>query len=235
MCKEIEYYQDSANLEDKKEALKVISARLDNAGKKIEDEARKHKCLEKIDCVDLHYEAAIAPLSQTRKDLQAFKNLWLQAEDSSLNDEYNTLYSLTESLKNTAKLLSENHLKIWDEWSSEQKSSAQVDDFILEQQKKVHGEVELYNQYTSAKREFDTHMNSFDFDIGGLVRIQQFAKKCAELKEQMNTEDLPESVKQLFDKLNSVGHVAYVSLLTPEVMDWLQQNNKLDTLVVRQR
>lgn len=51
----------------------------------------------------------------------------------------------------------------------------------------------------------------------------------------MNTEDLPEGVKKLFDKLNTVGVVALVSMLTQEVMEWLEKNIKIDTLVVRQR
>jgi len=55
------------------------------------------------------------------------------------------------------------------------------------------------------------------------------------LKGEMNTEDLPYGVKKLFDELNKVGTTAFVSLLTPEVMEWLKKNNKLDTLVVRQR
>ena len=51
----------------------------------------------------------------------------------------------------------------------------------------------------------------------------------------MNTEALPQGVKKLFDALNNTGAVALVSMLTPEVMEWLEKNNKLDTLMVKQR
>ncbi|PKH01373.1 hypothetical protein CXF72_17015 [Psychromonas sp. MB-3u-54] len=235
MCKEIKYYQDSASLEDKKQDLKTISMRLDTASKKVEHEAKKHDCLSDIDEVNLYCDSSINALKQAKMGLQAFKILWETLEDKSLSDDQNTLFNLTESLKSTSDLFTDFHKVIWVEWLDEQINLAQVDDFILEHQRSVHGNIDLYNKYNFTKRDLDNQINDFNFDKTQLLRIKQFAHRCAELKEKMNTEDLPEGVKKLFDKLNRVGNIAFVSLLTPEVMDWLKKNNKLDTLVVRQR
>lgn len=233
--KQIEYYHNSANLEDQMEALKTISTRIANPSNRIEEEAKKLECLKLIDGVDLYCEGGDLALETAGKRYFAFKTLWGEIEDQSLADEANTLYEMTQAVSKTASLFSENHQVIWQEWAEEQKGLANVNDVILEQQKSPHENIDLYNNYTRAKKEFDRQMGDFTFDQGQLLRIQHFAKQCAEFKSQMNTEALPEDVKKLFDTLNRLGAVALVSMLTPEVMDWLEKNNKLDTLMVKQR
>ena len=233
--KEIGYFKNSANLQEQNEALETISKRIAKPTSMIEVEARKMACLKTIDNIDIYCDGGDLPLTYAKQCYQAFKMLWNETPDKSLSDEANTLYELTQSLSKVAKLFSENHQAIWLEWADEQKDLANVNDVVLEQQKSVHRNIDLYNNYTRAKREFDSQMDGFTFDQGQLLRIQHFAKQCAEFKSQMNTEALPEDVKKLFDRLNAVGAVALVSMLTPEVMDWLAKNNKLDTLVVRQR
>ncbi|WP_318520004.1 protein DpdI [Photobacterium leiognathi] len=233
--KQIEYYHNSANLEDQMEGLKTISMRIANPSNRIEEEVKKLECLKLIDGIDLYCKDGDLALETAGKRYFAFKTLWGEIEDQSLADEENTLYEMTQAVSKAASLFSENHQLIWQEWTEEQKGLANVNDVILEQQKSVHRNVDLYNNYTRAKREFDSQMDGFTFDQGQLLRIQHFAKQCAEFKSQMNTEALPEGVKKLFDTLNTVGKVAFVSMLTPEVMDWLEKNNKLDTLMVKQR
>lgn len=232
---EIVYYRDAASLEEIKDSMKTISERIDGAARGVEGEARKNECLKNIEDVDLFVEGGVEALQQATENLEAFKSLWADVEHESISDEKNTLYLLTDALKQTAKLYSETHQQLWRDWSEEQKSLAQVDQFILEQQKKVHGNAELYDRYVKAKKDFDEQVNGFNFDNVRLQRIQQFAQKCAELKGEMNTEDLPEGVKKLFDELNRIGGVALVSMLTPEVMQWLEDNNKLNSLVIKQR
>lgn len=232
---QIGYYHNSANLEDQMNALKTLSMRIANPSSRIEEEAKKLECLKLIDGVELYCEGGDLALETARERYLAFKTLWGENEDQSLADEANTLYEMTQAVSKTANLFSENHQVIWQEWAEEQKSLANVNDVILEQQKSVHRNVDLYKKYIERKREFDSQMDGFTFDQGQLGRIQLFAKQCAELKSQMNTEALPEGVKKLYDALNNAGAVALVSMLTPEVMDWLEKNNKLDTLMVKQR
>lgn len=232
---QIGYYHNSANLEDQMNALKTISTRIANPSNRIEEEAKKLDCLKLIDGVELYCEGGELSLETASERYLAFKNLWGEVEDQSLTDEANTLYEMTQAVTKVADLLANNHHVIWQEWAEEQKGLANVNDVILEQQKSVHRNIELYNNYTRAKREFDNQMDGFTFDQGQLARIQQFAKQCAEFKSQMNTEALPGGVKKLFDALQNPGAVAFVSMLTPEVMDWLEKNNKLDTLMVKQR
>ncbi|WP_415720198.1 protein DpdI [Photobacterium ganghwense] len=232
---EIVYYRDASSLGDIKESLNIISERIEVAARGIEGEARKNKCLKNIEDVDLFVEGGVDALQQATENLKAFKLLWSEVEHESVSDEKNTLYLLTDALKQTAKLYSDNHQRVWRDWSEEKISLAQVDQFILEQQKKVHGNAELYDRYIKAKKDFDEQVDSFNFDSVRLHRIQQLAQKCAELKGEMNTEDLPDGVKKLFDELNRIGGVALVSMLTPEVMQWLADNNKLNSLVIKQR
>ncbi|OBT13528.1 hypothetical protein A9264_14015 [Vibrio sp. UCD-FRSSP16_10] len=233
--KQIEYYHNSANLEDQMNALKTISTRIANPTSRIEQEAKKFQCLKLIDGIDLTCEGSNEVLETAYVKYSTFKTLWEQIEDQSLSDEANTLYEMTQAIAKTADLFANNHETVWQEWAEEQKGLANVNDVILEQQKSVHRNIELYNKYTRAKREFDSQMDGFTFDQGQLARIQQFAKQCVEFKSQMNTEALPEGVRKLFDALKNPGAVAFVSMLTPEVMDWLDKNNKLDTLMVKQR
>lgn len=233
--KEIVYYRDAASLEHIKDSMKTISERIDGAVRGIESEARKHECLKNIEDVEVFVEGGGDALLQTTENLQSFKSLWLEVEHESVSDEKNTLYSLTEALKQTARLYSDTHHQVWLSWSEDKKSLAQVDEFILEQQKKVHGNVEIYNRYVRAKKDFDEQIEVFNFDSVRLLRIQQLAQKCAELKGEMNTENLPEGVKKLFDELNRIGGIALVSMLTPDVMQWLADNNKLNSLVIKQR
>lgn len=233
--KEIAYFKDSANLQEQKEALETISRRIASPSSKIEEEARKKACFKTLETVDLFCEGGNSTITHAKQCFQTFKTLWNEMQDKSLNDEANTLYELTQSLSKVTDVFSEKHQSVWLEWADIQKDLANVNDVILEQQKSVHRNVDLYDNYTRAKREFDSQMDGFTFDQGQLLRIQHFAKQCAEFKSQMNTEALPEGVKKLFDTLNTVGKVAFVSMLTPEVMDWLEKNNKLDTLMVKQR
>ena len=233
--KQIEYFHNSANLEDQMSALKMISTRIANPTSRIEQEAKRLQCLKLIDGIDLACEGETEALEFVSKQYLAFKNLWQEVEHQSLSDEANTLYEMTQSINKVADLFANNHQILWQEWAEEQIGLTNVNDVILEQQKVPHGNFELYNNYARAKREFDNQMGGFTFDEGQLARIQQFAKQCAELKSQMNTEALPQGVKKLFDALKNPGAVAFVSMLTPEVMEWLEENNKLDTLMVKQR
>ncbi|HCZ9034612.1 TPA: hypothetical protein O4F91_001208 [Vibrio alginolyticus] len=232
---EIVYYEDAASLGDIIESFKTISERIDRAAKGVESEARKHECLSNIEDVELFVEGGADALQQATENLKAFKSLWSEVKHESVSDEKNTLYLLTDALKKTAKLYSDTHQQVWRDWSEEKISLAQVDYFILEQQKKVHGNAELYDRYIKAKKDFDEQVDGFNFDSVRLYRILQLAQKCAELKGEMNTEDLPDGVKKLFDELNRIGGVALVSMLTPEVMQWLADNNRLNSLVIKQR
>ncbi|HHX8436968.1 TPA: protein DpdI [Vibrio diabolicus] len=233
--KQIEYFHNSASLEDQMNALKTISTRIANPTSRIEQEAKKLQCLTLIDGIDLTCEGGEEVLEVASKQYWAFKDLWHKVEHQSLSDEDNTLFEMTQSINKASDLFANNHQTVWQEWAEEQNSLTNVNDVILEQQKVPHGNFELYNNYKRAKREFDSQMDGFTFDEGQLARIQQFAKQCVEFKSQMNTEALPGSVKKLFDALQNPGAVAFVSMLTPEVMEWLEQNNKLDTLMVKQR
>lgn len=87
MVKEIEYYQDSAKLEDKKEALKTISERLFQSSKKVETEADKHACLGTIDGVDLHVEGGAESLELANENLHSFKTQRLELEEQSIYNE----------------------------------------------------------------------------------------------------------------------------------------------------
>lgn len=232
---EISYFTAASSLEGINNSMKIISSRINSAAKYIEDECVKHECLKNIYDAELKVEGGIVALQQAIINLQEYKSLWLKVEHESISDEKNTLHSLTDSLKKAAKLYSDTHEQIWRNWSEEQKSLAQVDEFILEQQKKVHGNVDLYQRYIKAKRDFDDQISDFNFDSVRLLRIMQLADKCVALKGEMNTQDLPDGVKILFDELNRIGGIAFVSLLTPDVMQWLSDNNKLNSLVVKQR
>ncbi|MDN3716547.1 protein DpdI [Vibrio breoganii] len=233
--KQIDYYHNSANMEDQMNALKTISTRIANPIGRIEEEAKKLQCLKLIDTVDLYCEDGDVALEIARERYLAFKNLWETIEDKSLNDEENSLYEMTQAISSTANLFAENHQNIWQEWIDEQNDLANVNDVILDQQKTVHRNIALYDKYVKAKREFDRQLENFNFDQGQLLRIKNFARDCADFKSQMNTEALPESVKRFFDKLNTTGVDAPLSLLTPEVLNWLSENDKLETLVVKQK
>lgn len=233
--KQIEYFHNSASMEDHMNALKTISTRIANPTSRIEQEAKRSQCLKLIDGIDLACEGGDEALEFASKQYLAFKNLWQEVEHHSLADEANTLYEMTQSINKVTGLFANNHQVVWQEWAEEQIGLTNVNEVILEQQKVPHGNFELYNNYTRAKREFDSQIGGFTFDEVQFARIQYFAKQCAKFKSKMNTEALPEDVKKLFDALKNPGAVVFVSMLTPEVMEWLEKNNKLDTLMVKQR
>ncbi|MGU3843886.1 hypothetical protein ACVZHT_20040, partial [Vibrio diabolicus] len=65
------------------------------------------------------------------------------------------------------------------------------------------------------------------------AQIIRLIEKLVELRGQMNTDNLPESVQKFFNSVNNYKFSRpTLDLLTEEVFNWLKENNMLSKFMV---
>jgi len=65
--------------------------------------------------------------------------------------------------------------------------------------------------------------------------LEVLSEKLQNIKKQMKL-DLPEEVKRFFDAFSFIGsHQVSLSLITPTVVKWLQENHEIDKFVVKRK
>jgi hypothetical protein len=167
-------------------------------------------------------------VSELRKQISDIKRIF--AEDyKKLNEsnKFNSFKKDINNLTNELRILIRNN---WMTWFRKQRENEIKDDLLAAF---VSINTALANQLVAIKRELD--QNKYPpADREEIIAIKDLLEQYCELKAKLPFEDLPEDV-QLFLKEASSVKGASLSLLTPDVIKWLQKNNIYEKLVIKSK
>lgn len=165
--------------------------------------------------------------------LANYKASWEELKENSLQEEHNFLYQLELGVKQKATELSELHEQSWQDWVILKRKDFTVPDLILENQRDVYKDEDLYKNYKLTLESFNREYDGFSFKLEQFAQINRLIEKLVELHGQMNTDNLPESVQKFFNSVNNYKFSRpTLDLLTEEVFNWLKENNMLSKFMV---
>ncbi|MEZ9289577.1 hypothetical protein AB4251_25370 [Vibrio lentus] len=165
--------------------------------------------------------------------LANYKASWEELKEKSLQEENNCLYQLEVGVKQKAKEFSEFHDLSWQEWVILKRKDFTVPELILENQRNVYKNEDLYKNYKLTLESFNREYDGFSFKLDQYNQINKLVEKLIELHGQMNTDNLPEAVQKFFNSVNNYKFSRpTLDLLTEEVFIWLKENNMLSKFMV---
>ncbi|UPQ87052.1 hypothetical protein [Vibrio sinaloensis] len=214
-----------------------IANRLSKVADTLTVEANKKHLVEQLvqfGGVPIDPEAEVfADIDKIFELLANYQASWEELKEKSLQEENNFLYQLEDGVKHKAKGFSEFHDQSWQDWVILKRKDFTVPDLILENQRDVYNNEVLYKSYKLTLESFSRELDGFSFKPDQLTQICRLVEKLIELRRQMNTDNLPESVQKFFNSVNNYKFSRpTLDLLTEEVFIWLKENNMLSKFMV---
>ncbi|WP_017221349.1 hypothetical protein [Moritella dasanensis] len=190
----------------------------------LDDEPGEHLYSESEVFQELPYLLELSTLS---------RQAWDEFKDKSLQDSNNNLFNLQDSVKKSTKKFSAYHDLCWADWISIKQKDFVVPELILENQKKIYKDNELYNKYKSLLELFHQEKKHFIFDDKQLQSLKKVIGQLSDLQGQMKKDNLPQPVQKFFDSVNNYRFTRpTLDLLTEEVFIWLKENDMLSQFMV---
>ncbi|AZI89121.1 hypothetical protein EH164_19615 [Kosakonia sp. CCTCC M2018092] len=155
------------------------------------------------------------------------------AYDIIQNDSLTNCVTLALSLHRT---LSDQLRSVWEEWLQVMHQKIHVDSKTLDAQQKVDKYKAIADEYLSLRGKYDLLIQSLPENGECILQITAMSDQLHSLREAMNTDDWPEAVRLFFDRINGpLRGKPTLSALTPEVLNWLQNEDMLEVFVITRK
>lgn len=155
------------------------------------------------------------------------------AYDIIQNDSLTNCVNLTLSLHRT---LSDQLKSAWEEWLQVMHQQIHVDSKTLDAQQKVDKYKTIADEYLSLRGKYDLLIQSLPENGERILQITAMSDQLHSLREAMNTDDWPEAVRLFFERINDpLRGKPTLSALTPEVLNWLQDEDMLEDFVITRK
>ncbi|MFM5191442.1 hypothetical protein ACLH0M_12030 [Aeromonas media] len=155
------------------------------------------------------------------------------AYDIIQNDSLTHCVSLSLSLY---RALSAQLSSAWEEWLQVMHQQIHVDSKTLDAQQKVDKYKAIADEYSALRSKYDLLIQSLPESGERILQITAMSDQLHSLRETMNTDDWPEAVKLFFDRINGPLHgKPTLSALTPEVLNWLHDEDMLEDFVITRK
>ncbi|CNK94652.1 hypothetical protein [Yersinia frederiksenii] len=146
--------------------------------------------------------------------------------------------SLTNCLSQLGALhkdLSKELEDAWDAWLEELHQQVHVDNKTLNLQKKANKFDDIAYDYERQRQDFENLAQSQPVCGEKIHQIKALAEKLYSLRSMMKT-DWPDAVQAFFNRINGPQSLRpTLSALTPEVLEWLRDEEMLDEFVITRK
>ncbi|MBO2643880.1 protein DpdI [Shewanella algae] len=167
-------------------------------------------------------------VANAEHSLTQFTQIWLENErEASQSDE---LVITEASVRKCSDYLQLRLNACWNSFIETLISKSAVEQHFLEQQKHL-GFHQVYNDYINASNQFDQLRQQYPISITMLNKLKALSEQMAALKNNMEFE-VPEKVKEFFNQLNGPANRVALRLITPDIIDWLDEHGMLDSFSV---
>ena len=192
--------------------------------------AQTLRCLPDSAPKELKYsDATSSQIDKAELCLNAFAQRW--QEEGHRSRKGDDLANASESLRHLVDCLRDELEAVWEAWKSELAGKATLETFLFEQQKIIPGKKAICEQFESATSELDSLLCQLPTSTTIIERAEALCFALVTLKSEMDFELSPE-VTSFLESINRTGNKVALRLLTPEVLEWLRDNQLLDNYVV---
>ena len=146
-------------------------------------------------------------------------------QGSSLEDFKEAVSTLNGSIKQT-------NAEIWADWTDSLRAKFAVEEYLLDAQRGIDSVEQRRDEFKRKRDVFEEKSTRIPDDMAMIGDIRNLVKALVALLDQMD-HDVPEEVKQFFDSISGHRGAAPISMLTPEVFEYLRENKALDNFVVQ--
>ena len=146
-------------------------------------------------------------------------------QGSSLENFKHAVNTLNRSIKQT-------NTEVWAEWTDRLRAKFAVEEYLLDAQRGIDTVEHRRDEFKLKRAEFEEKSKRIPDDMVMIQDIRNLVNTLVGLLDQMD-HDVPEEVKQFFDSISGYSGAAPISMLTPEVFEYLRENKALDNFVVQ--
>jgi chromosome segregation ATPase len=144
----------------------------------------------------------------------------------------NWLQNLENAFKALTRNIKDTNRVSWANWIGDLRTSFAVEDYLLDAQQGLDAVEHRRDKFKTDRETFDEKAKKIPDNITAINDLSDIAKNLAALLNQMD-HNVPEEVRQFFNYVSTASEGAPITLLTPEVIEYLSDNNALGNFVVK--
>jgi len=204
--------------------------------RKLADSCEKIKVLKNIPNDSLDREVELIShfknhVVTTKSVLRILAEKWLEDDYTVTQDD--SFDNAIQSIKSLTKGMMELNKVAWKAWCDHLLENFNVTDAELASIEKIDRYKDIHNTFVQERMSFELKASNLPVDEVQISELESMSNRLQELIKDIDF-NIPVEVKLFFDHLNSpiYGKKAALSLLTPEVMKWIEDNNEIGSFSI---
>lgn len=167
------------------------------------------------------------------KALKKVKNIW-QKDKEQLRENEN-FAELLQYLEGCHTAFKQTLHEYWQQYVQNLKQEFFVEKTLLNGVAHLPGQVKVYTDYVAKQKEFDNKSKALPLYVDDLKSLQDISKQLTALRADMRF-DVPQVVQMFLQRLNgSSTAIVNLSDMTPEIYQWLYENDHLKNFTVQRK
>ena len=156
---------------------------------------------------------------------------WIEDDYKATQDD--SFDNTIQSIKSLTKIIARTNKTLWESWHDNLFNSFNVTEAELSSIEKIDKYNEIYNEFVRERDSFISKRSSLPTDVYQIQDLQELSNRLKALMQDINF-NIPQEVKDFFASINDAvkGKKAPLSLLTPEVLKWIQDNNEISNFSI---
>jgi hypothetical protein len=165
--------------------------------------------------------------------LKKVKNIWQKNKEQLREDK--KFAELLQSLEGCHTAFKQTLHEYWQQYMQNLKQEFFVEKTLFNGVAYLPGQVKVYTDYVAKQKEFDSKSKALPLDVDALQSILDISKQLTALRAEMRF-DVPQVVQNFLQHLNG-SSTANVNLsdMTPEIYQWLYENDHLKNFTVQRK
>jgi hypothetical protein len=197
---------------------------------KLEDACNKRSLLKAIpiDMLQEHMQTSDNMkdgVTSTSGLLKILEDKWNIIDYKITQDD--SLDNCVQSIKTLTKLITDTNKLVWQTWSNQLFDSFNITDAELSSIEHIDKYKVIYTTFKNGRTSFKEKTLNLPTEVSQIDELQVLANQLQLLIKDIDF-DIPEEVKVFFDHIYNpiCGNKAPLTLLTPEVLQWIESNNE---------
>lgn len=203
---------------------------------KFEDSCAKRTVLKNIPKEIV--EQQLLPVNEFNKVLFSTIGALNSLEEKWIEDDYkvtqdDSFDNTVQAMKSLTKMIVVANKEVWNTWTDYLLGSFNRTDAELKNIEKIDKYKNIYNVFIRERSLFTSKIVSLPTQVDEIKELQELSSRLQILMEDVNG-NLPEEVTIFLNCIDDVvkGKKAPLSLLTPEVLKWMQDNNEMSSFAI---
>jgi len=203
---------------------------------KLDDSCKKRKVLKSIPKEYLDLQAEL--VNNFKNDLSATKSVLRILEEKWQEDDYkvtqdDSFDNTIQAMKSLTKMIVLANKEVWNTWTDYLLDSFNRTDAELNNIEKIDKYRDTYSAFVKERTSFKSKVSNLPAEIDQIKEVQELSNRLQILMKDVDG-NLSEEVKKFLDCIDDVikGKKAPLSLLTPEVLKWIQDENEMSSFAI---